>query len=450
MSEEQYAETVREAILLLEGRHDELCGRMEARMLEHSEALRFEEAARLRDAIQLIRRLADRQSARGDLENDRDVFGLHREGPLAAIALMPMREGRLEDARAFTFRGVVEDDGELVGRLITQLYGATIPPPQEILVPVAVPDATLRAELLSELAGRRVHIKHPRRGDKRRLVELAQKNAALRFESAHSKQERKEQAMFGLQKALRLPHLPRRIECYDNSNIGGSDPVGSMVSFVDGAPDKGGYRVFKIRTVEGADDYATMHEVLTRRLKRALDGEGGWELPDLLVIDGGRGQLRHVRVVCEELGIRVGLPEGLSELGAPRAAEATADYGAAPVLFLASIAKPLEREPTDKIFQPGRKGPLHLRAHDPALRLLQAARDEAHRFGVSHHRKQRRKRTLRSQLDDVPGVGTVLRRRLLLQFGSLTALRQASEEQIAAVQGVGPRRARAIAEALRN
>jgi excinuclease ABC subunit C len=432
-----YEGLVDEAKLLLEGRSKELVGRLTARMTEEAAALRYEAAGRVRDNIRLVEKIGERQDAQAPGSKDRDVFGLFREGELAAVALVPMRDGRMQDVRAFAFRGLAEEDGELLGRLISQLYSATVKPPPEILVPCAVDDAALRAELLSEIAGRKVALRHPQRGEGRRLVEIAQSNALVRFQAAHSKAERAEAALAALKKALRLPKLPRSVECYDNSNIQGTDPVGSMVTFRDGRPWKAGYRIFRIKTVVGADDYATMKEVLGRRFQRALDGAEGWELPDLLVIDGGRGQLSMVVAACEELGVRVIGPDG-----------APMGEGDGPTLRLISIAKPREGEATDKIYEPGRANPVPLRADSPGLHLLQQARDEAHRFGVHHHRKQRKKRTLTSELDAVPGVGAVLRGRLLRHFGSVTRLKAADLEAIAAVEGVGPARARRILEGL--
>ncbi len=439
VTEAEYDALLDEAALLLEGRNKALAKRLEARMHAAADALRYEEAARVRDNMRLIERLAEKQglhAAPG--KQDRDVFGLHREGELAAVALMPVREGRMQDARAFAFRGVAEEDGELLGRLITQLYSPTIPPPAEILTPVDVDEAALRAELLSEVAGRKVVIRRPKRGDAMRLLQIAASNAKVRFQAAHSKAERTQRALFGVRDALRMSDLPRSIEAYDNSNIGGADPVGAMVSFVDGKPNKAGYRVFKIRTVDGSDDYATMREVLGRRVSRALAGEAKWKLPDLVVIDGGRGQLRMAVEACREAGVDV--------IGIDGRAIEPAVGG--PLLRVVSIAKPADGEETDKIYEPGRTNPITFRPHDPALHLLQAARDEAHRFGVKHHRKQRSKRTVKSRLDDVPGIGKVLRQRLLRRFGSVKRLRAATLDDVAAVPGMGRAKAERVLDAL--
>ena len=496
VDEAGYDELIGEATLLLEGKNRELARKLEVRMHAAAEGLRYEEAARIRDSLRLIEHLADKQTAHAAPgKKDRDVFALQREGELAAVALLPVRGGRLQDARAWTFRGVAEEDGELLGRLITQLYSKTIPPPQEILTQVKVDEAELRAELLGEVADRKVSIRVPQRGDGVRLMDLAKRNVAVRFQAAHSKQERAEQALFELKDRLHLTELPRHIECYDNSNIQGTDPVGSLVTFKDGRPHKKGYRIFKIRTVEGADDFATMKEVLGRRFKRALAGDAGWELPDLVVIDGGRGQLSMVVAACRELGVDVlgpggnPLPVGVLP-GDPRrrrhrwrmvrdgdagawsvppppedagpgvfahtskadageeSAESAEETAPRLAIRLVSIAKPREGEDADKIYEPGRRNPVPFRPHSAGLHLLQALRDEAHRFGVSHHRKQRRKRTLTSELDSIPGVGPTLRKKLLRHFGSLKRVKAASAADLAAVKGIGKAKAEAIAAAL--
>lgn len=439
VGDDAYRDLVDEAVLLLEGRSRALARRLRNRMEAASAEMRFEDAARIRDSIRLLERIAEKQAANGGPETaDRDVFGLHREGDLAAVALVPFREGRMQDARAFAFRGTVEPDDELLGRLITQLYSPTIPPPPLVLVPCEIEDADLRADLLGEIRGGRVRIRRPIRGEGRRLLLIAAGNARVRFDSAHSRTERTERSLFGLRDALRLPGLPRRIECFDNSHIQGGDAIGAMAVFIDGRAWKKGYRTFGIRGSDPGDDYGAMREVLGRRIERCLAGEDGWELPDLLVVDGGRGQLAMAERACRECGVDV---VGLDGQPLPPAT------GGA-LLRVVSIAKPSPGDETDKVFEPGRKGPLPLRPHDPALHLLQQVRDEAHRFGLARHRTKRGRRTLRSDLDAVPGIGKVLRTRLLQHFGSVRQMAQASEDQIAAVPGVGPCRAAAIKAAL--
>jgi len=495
VDEDGYEELVQEASLLLDGRNRELARKLETRMHSAAGKQRFEAAARIRDSLALVSRLTEKQTAQsGPGSKDKDIFALHREGELAAVAMLPVRDGRLQDARAWTFRSVAEENGELLGSLITQLYSRTIPPPPEILTQYEVDEPDLRVELLEELAERKTKIRVPQRGEGVRLMDLAKRNAKVRFQAAHSKQERAEQALFQLMDRLHLSELPRHIECYDNSNIQGTDPVGSLVTFRDGVPDKKGYRIFKIRTVEGADDFATMKEVLGRRFKRAIAGDAGWELPDLILIDGGRGQLNMVVAACRELGVDVlgpgGTPlplgalpgdsrarrdrllrvsrgdeaglwsvpaapndPGASIFEAAKAAEEKrlldeAEERQAPAIRLISIAKPREGELTDKIYEPGRTNPVSFRPRSAGLHLLQRLRDEAHRFGVSHHRKLRSKRTLTSELDSIPGVGPTLRKKLLRHFGSLKRLKAATAEDIAGVRGIGKAKAATIAAAL--
>lgn len=444
ISEKDYDSLLDEATLLLEGRTDSLSSKLSTRMAAASKGLRYEEAARIRDSILLLQRLAAKRGVQARNRGEKDVFGLCREGELAAVAIMPIREGRMHEVRAFVFRGVAEEDDQLIGRVITQLYSKTLPPPPEILVPQKLGDAAIRSDLLSELAGRRVKLRRPQRGQDVELLEIAASNARVRFNAAHSRSERVEQSLLALKKALRLTSLPRHIECYDNSNIGGSDPVGALVTFLDGRPWKKGYRIFRIKNVEGPDDYASMREVLGRRIQRSLAGDKGWELPDLVLIDGGRGQLAMVSAVCEELGVRVNSCDSLG-----LATESASDLDSRPSLRVISIAKARAGEETDKIYEPGRSNPLPLRARNPGLQLLQQLRDEAHRFSVSHHRKRRKKRTIHSELDTIPGVGPVLRTRLLQHFGSAGKLRGAPTSEIAAVPGVGAKLSQVIAAAMR-
>jgi len=444
---QDYGALVDEATLLLEGRTDSLAARLTRRMDAASAALHYEEAARIRDSLLLVQRLAAKKGVQAQTLGDKDVFGLHREGELAAVAILPIREGRMHEVRAFSFRAVAEEDGPLIGRVIAQLYNKSLPPPPEILVPHTLDDAAIRAELLTELVGRKVRIHRPRRGKNVGLLEVAANNATVRFKAVHSKLERAEQSLLALKKALRMSSLPRHIECYDNSNISGTNPIGALVTFRNGRPWKTGYRIFRIRAVEGPDDYASMREVLGRRLQHALAGDKGWELPDLVLIDGGRGQLAMVTAVCEELGIRVQSSDPATA-AAGEAGEGE-EVDGRPALRVISIAKPRDGEETDKIYEPGRANQLALRARNPGLQLLQQLRDEAHRFSLGHHRKQRKKRTLTSELDSIPGVGPVLRTRLLQHFGSTRKLRVAPPSEIAAVPGVGAKLSRTIATAMR-
>jgi excinuclease ABC subunit C len=301
--------------------------------------------------------------------------------------------------------------------------GAEIPP--EIFVSVEPPDAEPLSEVLCERAGHAVKIAMPQRGSKRRLIELAIQNAGALFAQERARADRTTRGLEELAEVCRLPKYPKRIESFDNSNIQGTDPVAAMVVFTDGRPDRAEYRRYRVKTVEGADDFATMKEILGRRFARALE-DGVF--PDLLLIDGGKGQVNAVLAALGELGIK--------------------DQ---PVI---GIAKPKtekrrgERDAVDKIVVPGQKNDIVLRHNSPALQLVQAIRDETHRTAVGYHRKVRTRRNLTSEATTIPGVGPVRTKRLLTHFGSMAALRVASVEEIAAVKGIGPRVAKIVVDTL--
>ncbi|MCK6530822.1 excinuclease ABC subunit UvrC [Myxococcota bacterium] len=422
---EGYAGLVRQVVLLLDGRTQDLQDQVRAEMERASEELRFEDAAALRDRLRVIERLGERQRVQTGSGEDRDLWGLHREGDAVGVAVLPVRDGKMQDARSFGLRSVVEDDAALLAHVVQQVYESGPTPPPEVLLPIEVEAQETIAEWLSDRAGRKVTLLAPQRGEKVRLVELACANARVRLQAVDGAEARRERGLDELQRVLSLPERPRRIECYDMSNIQGSDPVGSMVTFADGAPDRAGYRVFKIKTVEGANDFASMREVLSRRFARV---EQGWAPPDLVVIDGGRGQLRMAVEAAREAG-----------------------FGGIPVC---SLAKPdgddggANPDGVDRIFLPGRKNPVVLPPFSPALLVLQHVRDEAHRFGVHHHRKQRTKRTLATQVEAIPGVGQARGRALLRRFGSVKRIREASADEIAGLPGFGPQIAARILAAL--
>ncbi len=426
ISGEGYLGLVNQVLLLLEGKNQEVMQAVKGEMEALAAELRFEEAARLRDRLRSLEKVVEKQRVQSGGNEDRDLWGYHREGDGVAIALIPVRDGKMQDARAYTFRGVVEEDAEILTRILLQAYEGGPPPPSEVLLPVSLPDGAVVEELLGERAGRRVTVSTPQRGEKTRMVELACRNAQVRLNASDSDEARRERGLAEIQRALSLQEPPRRMECYDMSNISGTHPVGSMVTFLEGAPWKAGYRIFKIKTVVGPDDYASMKEVLSRRFARV---EKGWDLPDLIVIDGGRGQLRMAQEAAREVGVAVPL---------------------------CSLAKPDdgegERNPegVDKVFLPGRKNPIVLPSHSRGLHLLQHIRDEAHRFGVHHHRQQRTRSSLTSRVDAVPGVGEERARALLRHFGSWKRLMEAGMEEIAQVEGIGRKTAQKIWEGLRK
>lgn len=425
---EQYEGVIQQSVLFLEGKNQELLDRLRREMFSAAEAEHFEEAARLRDLVRAIEATVERQQVVDTKQIDRDVWGLYREGERGAVALLPVREGALQEAITLPFQGVLEEDGDLLSSVLNHWYQESTPLPPEVLVPVEIPDAAALVEVLTERRGLprgALQLRTPQRGDKKSLVELALSNAKYAFSQRQAETDRAALALAELQKVCHLPRPPRRIECFDNSNIQGTDPVASMVVFTDGKPDRAAWRRYKVKTVEGADDFATMREILGRRFRRALR-EGVF--PDLLVVDGGKGQLSSALAVMEELGV-TGVP-------------------------VIGFAKPMterrrgDEQTPDKIVLPGVKNPIVLRHNSPALLLLQALRDETHKAAVSFHRKVRTRRNLKSRLESLPGVGPAKSRALLAHFGSAAALGRATPEQIALVPGFSLALATRVAAAL--
>ncbi len=419
-----YEAIVRDSVLLLDGRNTELIARLKARMFAAAEALDFERAARLRDLLRALAESAERQKTADTKLGDRDIWALFREGDAGCGVVLPVREGLMLEPVSFPFDGAMEGDGELLSSWLNRWYDETFIPP-EILVSELPPDGAALEELLGERRGKRVHIKVPQRGEKAELVALARTNAEHRFRRDDDPVARRLGALERLAELLGLEHPPFRIECFDNSNIQGLFPVAARVVFIDGQPAKEHYRTYKVKTVVGADDFATMAEILERRFRRAIE-EGCF--PDLLVVDGGRGQLGAALGVLERLGLPQQRVIGLSK---PRTERRWGDT-----------------EAVDKIVLPDRKEPIILADNDPALNVLRHIRDESHRFAITYHRKLRRKASLTSALDKIPGVGPSRRKALLRHFGSLKAVRAASAEQLAEVRGISPALAATIAREL--
>jgi excinuclease ABC subunit C len=424
VSKEDYSAIAADALLFLSGKNKELLRRTSERMTSFAEEERFEEAARLRDLLRMLEGALDRQSVVDTRLGDRDVWGLYREGDRGVVVCLPVREGLARDPQLFPFDGEIGEAGEILSSLLNAVYDQ-VPVPPEILAS-SLPDAAeALAELLGERRGSKVELRIPQRGEKVRVLQIAEESAKAHFLLNNSEEERITRALEGIAEIVGLPAPPTRIECYDNSNLLGEDPVASQVVFIDGRPDRGEYRRYKVKTVVGADDYATMREILGRRMKRAL-AEG--DFPDLLVVDGGRGQLSAAEDVLAELGLNDQPVIGISK---PRTERRRGEWDA-----------------VDKLILRGQPEPVVLRHDHPSLRLLQHIRDEAHREAVGFHRKQRSKSKLHSALDDVPGIGPTRRKALLTHFGSMTGLKKATTAQIAEVPGIGTALAEIIAEKL--
>ncbi len=422
---EAYRELVEESMLFLEGRARPLITRLRARMARAADAEHYEEAARVRDLISSVEQTLEQQKVVDTSLADRDVWGLHRDGAHGALAVIPVREGMMGSPRVTPLRGLVGDDEEILSSLLNEAYPPTSFVPPEILVPRLPRDAEALTEVLSERRGAKVALREPQRGQKVRLVELAAENARVHYVRQEDEGIRRERALVALAEALELPGAPRRIECFDNSNLQGEHPVAAMSVFIDGRPDRSQYRRYRVKTVVGADDFATMREILHRRMTRAIAED---TRPDLLVVDGGKGQLAVAVAVLADLGLRDQAVCGISK---PRTEHARG-----------------ERDAPDKIVLPNRKEPLKLRPDHPGLRLLQHLRDEVHAHAVRYHRKRRQRSGLQSVLEALPGVGPSRRKALLAHLGSARAVVEATEAELSAVPGVGPALAARIRAAL--
>jgi excinuclease ABC subunit C len=461
---EAYGRLVRDGIAFLEGREKALVSDLRARMNEAAEALRFEEAAAIRDRIAAIEETLEKQRIVSMTGRNRDVFGLFREGDLTQIVALFVRGGRLIGQKVFPPIRLPAGSGELLSSLIKRYYDGAAEIPDEISVPETLEDREVMAEWLSEKRGRAVALRAPKRGEGLAILGIASRNAESVLRTARLADDRPEEALHLLADRLGLRSSPRRIECFDISNIGGKHAVGSMVAFSDGLPCKAGYRRFRIRTVPGADDTAMMYEVLARRYEKREN------LPDLIMVDGGKGQLGVALAVLNDLGIdgrdvialakerdeETGAtpPETMETAGAKRGSEeGNRKYRLSPDGGEKKAAAPKirrDRHPEtpgkgeDRVYLPGRKDPVYLTRWPAALFLLQRIRDEAHRFAVAYHRKLREKEALRSLLDGIPGIGPARRKALLAYFGDLKRVRAASEEELQQVGGIGPDTARRL------
>jgi excinuclease ABC subunit C len=426
-----YAEQVEDVTMFLSGKDAELLTRLRGRMAARAEREDFEVAAVLRDSIAAVERTLAKQHIVQDEFVDQDVWGLAREADVAEVVVLFVRGGKLVGRRAFQQKDQELPDATVIAEHLQQYYATGTFIPDEVVVGVELEDAELLGDWLSSVRGRRVKIVDPRRGIRARLVELADRNAQASAASRHGRDADAEALLDKVARRLALPRPPRRIECFDIAHIQGSEPVAAMVTFLDGVPARSLYRKFKIKTVDN-NDFAAMYEVLTRRFKRAGEageaGDDAWALPDLLVIDGGKGQLGMAVAALTDLGVQLGGEAGLEVIGLAK--ERELDAGSAP----------------DRIYRRTVKDSIPLRPNSPELYVLARIRDEAHRFANTFHRDRRSKATLRSELDAIPGVGATRRQRLLKQFGSVRAIRQASVDDLARAPGMNRKAAEQIAD----
>jgi excinuclease ABC subunit C len=424
ISKEDYGEIIDGVVNFLSGDTRTIERELEQKMRDAAEGERFEEAARYRNRLFAVRRLTERQAVEKRSVGDVDVLGIATDGERAAVQIFPLRGGRMIDRYGFHLENVAgQDTAALLEAFAVEYYGSAPSVPPQIVVPHEAGDVSALEEFLGELRGSRVEVRVAERGEKRRLQELADQNARLALDSesyqTEQKRVRRVEALEELREALNLESLPIRIECFDISNIQAAEPVGSMVVFQDAMPKKAHYRKFAIRGLDGQDDFAAMAQVVERRFARMRDpaeeeyDEGFAAVPNLVVIDGGKGQLSAALAAMQRFDL-------------PRVA-------------VIALAKRVE-----EVFLPGGPDAVVLDAHSPGLQLLQRVRDEAHRFAVGFHRQRRDARARESIFDTLEGVGPARRRALLQHFGSAEHVLAASQEELEGVPGVPAKTARSI------
>jgi excinuclease ABC subunit C len=424
IDQEAYREIVDRVIEFLSGETRPIQRELERRMQEAAAEERFEDAARYRNRLFSIRHLAERQAADRRSVGTVDVIGIATETDRAAVQIFPLRDGKLVDRYGFHLENVEgRDVAAVLEAFCLEYYGSAPSIPPQLVVPPAAGDTAALEQFLSDRRGARVEVRTPARGEKRRLQDLADQNARFALESdllqSEQRRLRRVEALEELREALNLESLPLRIECYDISNIQSESPVGSMVVFQDAAAKKAHYRKFGVRHLEGPDDFAAMAEVVSRRFARLTDqtaaeyDESFGSMPNLVVIDGGKGQLSAALAAMQAFDL-------------PRVA-------------VIALAKKEE-----EVFVPGRAEPVVLDRHSPGLQLLQRIRDEAHRFALGFHRQRRDAKARGSILDELSGIGPVRRRALLRHFGSAERLLEATQEELEGVPGVPAKTARAV------
>ena len=427
---EEYQEAVRDVRMLLEGRNTELAGILETRMLHASEEMKYELAAKYRDLRKTVVKLSEQQKMATTSESDIDIFGYYREGKRLALQLFTMREGDIVGRREFFWEDLPADEfnpASFIGEVLMQYYSTSDAPtvpaadlqihevrasflPREIHVPADFEDRELLERVLGERRGRRVHILAPQRGEKRDMIDLVEKNAKLAFEQRFRvlKPDMK-RVLEEMQETLELPRFPARIESFDISHIQGAENVAGMVVCENGKMNRNEYRKFKIRWTEGSNDFASMHEAVLRRYRRVRDEQK--DLPDLIMIDGGKGQLNAAAEAMRML-----------------------DLEAVPMIGV--VKPPLHHNQVAYLLVKGREDdPIYLDSYSPVLRLIQMIRDETHRYAVTYHRKRRELRDFTSELSAIPGVGEKRKTRLLRHFGSINRISEASVEELAPFVG---------------
>ncbi len=409
--------------MFLQGKSKELVRDLDRRMRKAAVELEFERAASLRDQVTAIRKTIEGQIVTRTVSDDIDVVGFHREKNRVEIAMLFIRKRSLVSSLTHSFQTKL-GDAEVLASFLSQYYAQGNPVPESVVIPIEVPDTDMLESLLGERRGKRIPVVVAKRGEKKRLLGLAEVNAQASYRTRARLENEMAETLANLAKTFELPRIPRRIECFDISTLMGKETVASMVVFVSGRPEPSEYRRFQISESSGQDDFASMTEVVRRRYARLLD-EGG-KLPDLVVIDGGKGQLSAALESLVDLGIDQTLPI----------------VGLAKARTLRGGSEPSRSD--ERVFLPGRTLPITLDQESQENFLLVRIRDEAHRFAITYHRSLRSRRVVRSDLDSIRGIGPERKRQLLVEFGSLAAIRQATAEDLSRVPGISLRGAREI------
>lgn len=413
-----YQQIVEEIILFLKGRTPALVKQLKRKMLDYADKQDYENAAVIRDRMQAIEKILEKQVAVSTSPVDWDVIGCAQSDHGTVFTMMDVRRGRLAGTRHYYFSKGLATMNEMMESFIREYYEKLPLIPNTLITSLDLPHKDSLERYLAKLKDKKVHVLHPVRGEKRRLTSLADENAQNELTERDANRNKRFRSLAGIQKALKLKHIPGRIECFDNSNIGGSSPVASRVVFIDGEPDTSQYRRYHIKTVQGPDDYASMKEILSRRLDNKTD-----PLPDVLMVDGGRGQLSiAVHVISEIMENQQ--------------------------FCVIGIAKKKAHEKKDKIYIPKRSNPIKI--SDDALLLLQHIRDEAHRFAIQFHRKQHQKKQISSILDEIPGIGTRRKTLLIEHFGKIQNIKQAKIEDFESIKGISKTLAMQIIETLKK
>lgn len=424
-TKEEYDDLVQKVVQFLKGSDKEIIQKLKAEMLKLSEALEFEKAQAVKNILDHIEKTLEQQRVEKIHGKDMDAVGIYREGDEGILVRMIYRQGRLVSSATHSFSKIAEEDADLIASFLLQSYEEPHMMPREVLVPVEMADAASLSEILTAKKGGLSEVLCPQKGDKKAILDIALENAKAKFTQLKDQKELSEKALMEIKETFHLKSYPKRIECFDISNFQGSAIVGALVAFTDGEKDTSRYRKFKIKLTEEPDDYLSMYEVLTRRFRKAKEENN---LPDLVLVDGGKGHLNVALKVLKELDI------------------ITVD--------VISLAKEESRHDkgirAEKVFLPNIKDPLYLKTHSKILFFLQKIRDEAHRFAISFMHQRKSKSLVQSELDAIAGIGPKKKRALLRKFGSVKKIREATVEELLTTPGIHQKDADAILSFLRS